>query len=350
MKKSRTFSVVMGAMLATAGMAQSPIVLVQGPDGPSVFTNLDSAVQAAQPGDHLYLSGGVFQVPGPLVLEKPLHFIGAGIHPDSSSVTGTTTIGTASGNVAITMGASGSTFTGIAFSTYGMVAFGTTVDDDDPTDIVFQRCAFNHGLELGQAEGAQGSATFDECVIRGPGNYSLKGLSSRAVLTRCILDGCSVNQFRPSGLFMKNCVILNDQVVNSKNGVVQNCVFTYDGAAFWQVSGMQISNCLTSGSALFSNSSNNTETNNVLGVSSASIFENETDGVYQYSDDLHIAASSIGTGMGNDGTDVGIYGSGAPYKTGGAPYNPHFQQAQFDPITNWNGALPVQVRTAAQTH
>ena len=58
----------------------------------------------------------------------------------------------------------------------------------------------------------------------------------------------------------------------------------------------------------------------------------------------------IGTGMGNDGTDVGIYGSGAPYKTGGAPYNPHFRQAQFDPITNWNGALPVQVRTAAQTH
>lgn len=54
--------------------------------------------------------------------------------------------------------------------------------------------------------------------------------------------------------------------------------------------------------------------------------------------------------MGNDGTDIGVFGTHAPMKPGHSPYNPHYQQAQIAPSTDWNGALPVNIRTAAQTH
>ena len=55
-------------------------------------------------------------------------------------------------------------------------------------------------------------------------------------------------------------------------------------------------------------------------------------------------------GAANDGREIGTYSSGSPYKEGASPYNPHYQQADIAPSTDWNGALPVEIRTAAQTH
>lgn len=336
-----------GALASTAN-GQLPRIVVQGTSGPAVYTSLDTAIQDAQPGDKLYLSGGSFLLPASYTVVKPLHFIGAGIHPDSSAVTGSTTIALASGSLRFTTEASGTTCTGIAFM--NAVGYGTEVADDDPTDMVFQRCDFIGGLNLGWAEGATSSSVLDECVIRQGSNVHFNGYGGRAVVTRCIIDRCTVNIFRPSGLFMKNCVVLNARLQNSKNAIVQNCVFTYSGAPLWQVSGAQVSNCLVGSATMFSNSNTSSETNNIYNVPQGFFFMNETDNTYQYTDDLHLNPNSGGEGMGNDGTDIGIYGTHAPYKDGNVPYNPQYQQAAIDAATDWNGALPVQVRTAAQTH
>ncbi len=338
----------MGLAFAAATSAQDPRIVVQGAAGPSVYTSLDTAIQDAQPGDKLYLSGGSFLLPASYTVDKPLHFIGAGMHPDSSAVTGATIIDLASGTLRFTTEASGTTCTGIAFA--DAVGYGTEAADDDPTGMVFQRCDFTGGLSLGWAEGASSSTVLDECVIRQGSNVHFNGRGGRAVVTRCIIDHCGINVFRPSGLFMRNCVVLNAQLANSDNSIVQNCVFTINAAPLYQVHGAQVSNCLVTGSGMFSNSTNNSETSNIFGIPAGSIFVNETDNLYQYTDDLHLAPGSAGIGMGNDGTDIGIYGTHSPYKAGNVPYNPHFQQAQIDPATNWNGELPVQVRTAAQTH
>lgn len=343
---NRILPTALSLVLTASGMAQTQRIVLQGTGGPTVHTDLAAAVAAAQPGDKLYLSGGTFQLTGPYALDKPLHFIGAGIHPDSSSVTGTTTIGTTGNDLQVTTTASGSTFTGIIFSPGGSVVYGTATSDDDPTGLVFQRCEFKKAFYMGQAEGAAGSATFDGCVFRG----DVHGRASQAVITRSVLDGAILNIFRPSGLFLKNSVVLNARLQNSGNAIVQNCVFTYNGAPLWQVSGVQISNCLVRGATMFSNSNTSMETNNIYNVPLGSFFVNETDNAYQYSDDLHLSPASGGVGMANDGNDIGLYGTHAPYKAGNVPYNPHYQQAAIDPATNWNGELPVQIRTAAQTH
>ncbi len=347
MTMNRILPTALSLMLAASGMAQNQRIVLQGTSGPTVHTDLATALSSAQAGDKLFLSGGSFNVTGDLVIDKRLHFIGAGIHPDSSSVTATTSINSA--NLRLITGASGSTFTGIGFNPSGHTYYGNNDTDDDPTGIVFQRCEFKRGaINLGNA-GSTSSTTFDECILRTTGtNQNLNGGSGEVVITRCILDSKTLSGF--GRLFLKNSVVLNARLQNSANAIVQNCVFTYNGAPLWQVSGVQISNCLLAGGSMFSNSNTSSETNNIFGVAAGSIFVNETDNAYQYSDDLRLSPTSGGVGMGNDGNDIGLYGTHAPYKPGNVPYNPHYRQAAIAPSTDWNGALPVQIRTAAQTH
>lgn len=346
-----TLTLVTG-LLVTTSFAQLPRIVVEGSGEPTVHTDLVTAIAAAQPGDKLYLTGGVFNSVSDLVLDKRLHFIGAGIHPDSAGVTGVTTVNMTGGgsDLIITTAASGSTFTGIAFHPDGGTVYGTSADDDDPTGLVFQRCDFERGpINLNGYGGSTGSATFDECIMRTTGtNQNLTGGLGECVITRCILDHKTLSGF--SRLFLRNSVILDARLQNSSFAIVQNCAFTYNGAPLWQVSGVQISHCLVRGSGMFSNSGSSSETSNIFNVPLESFFVNETDNYYQFGDDLHLNAASGGIGAGSDGTDIGLYGSHAPYKAGNVPYNPHYQQAAIEPATNWNGELPVQIRTAAQTH
>ena len=347
MIRTRTLALYSSAFLIAGSLqAQLPRILVQGSGGPQVFTDITVALTTAQPNDKLYFSGGTFTAPLGITVDKPLSFIGAGIHPDTANVTGVTTWVTGgSTEITITTAASGSTFTGITFNAGGDLQYGTSVADDDPKELIFQRCDFPRAINLGFAEGASSSSSFNECVFRGV----ITGRASAAVITNCIMDGATVSLFRPSGLILRNSVILSARLQNSENAVVQNCVFTYNGAPLWQVSGVQISNCLITGTSMFSNSgSTNQESNNIYGQTAASIFVNETDGDYTFNDDLHLAPTCPGVSAGNDGTDVGIYGSGSPYKEGVAPYNPHYQAATINGATNGNGELPVNIRMAAQ--
>lgn len=354
MKSTKTISLRSLPLLFSIGLfagtasAQVPRILLQGSGDPQVFTDVSDALAAAQPNDKLYFSGGTFLAATGLVIDKPLHFVGAGIHPDSSSTTGTTTLATGgTTEITITTNASRSTFTGIIFNPGGDIQYGTSAADDDPADLVFQRCAFNRKSYLGFAEGASSSSSFDECIFRDV----LTGRASKAIITHCIFDHATISLFRPSGLFLKNSVVLAARFQNSSNAIVQNCVFTYNGAPLWQVAGVQISNCLITGAGMFSNSgSSNQEANNIYGQLANTIFVNETNGIYDFGDDLHLSPSSPGVGAGNDGTDIGIYGSASPYKEGASPYNPHYQAASIDAATNGNGELPVNIRMAAQPH
>jgi hypothetical protein len=326
--------------------AQLPRIILQSGGTPQVFTTVNEALTAAQPNDKLYFSGGTFNEAAGIIIDKPLHLIGAGVSPDTANVTGVTTLSTGgSTEITITTAASGSTFTGINFNPGGDVQYGASVADDDPKDLIFQRCVFSSALYLGFSEGASASSSFDECIFRG----QLQGRASNAVITNSILDGAVLNIFRPSGLILRNSVVLGARFQNSSNAVVQNCVFTYDGAPLWQASSVQISNCLITGTGMFSNSgSTNQESNNIYGQPAGSIFVNETNGVYNFDDDLHIAPTSPGVGAGNDGRDIGIYGSGSPYKEGASPYNPHYRAADIGGATNSSGELPVNIRMAAQ--
>ena len=345
---TRILSLLTGiGLLASGAHAQLQRIVLQGSGAPQVFTDLGAAVAAAQDNDKLYFSGGTFTNTGDLILDRPLHFFGAGISPDSSAVTGVTTLATTGGETQILTAATGSTFTGIRFS--NTMQFGDSAADFSPTGIVFQRCEFVSYAHLGS--GSQSS--FDECLFR----FRFYGYGGVALVTRCIFTygGTATHQpiseFDTGGLTMDHCTVINGRLSNSPGSTVSNCIFTRTAnPPFWQSNDAILTNNLLSSPVLASNMTPAAESGNVLGVPASEIYVNEADLNFDWTDDIHLQPTCVGVGMATDGTDVGIYGTNSPFKPGAVPFNPHFRNATIAPATDVNGDLPVNIRVAAQTH
>lgn len=341
-------------LLAGSAQAQPPRIVVQGAGAPQVFSTINAALAAAQPNDRVYLSGGNFNSATAITIGMPLHFFGAGIAPDSTSATGITTLSTGAGNIAITTAASGSTFTGIIFSPAGNIVYGTTSMDDDPTSMVFERCTFTRPVALGISNtnpAGPSSTDFRECVLYSNFN-GLAGVT--ATLERCVFDlqlgtGAEVSGFDGGGLTLRHCVCLGTRIGNSSGCMVENSIFTRTSAPFWQSGGAILTNNLLVSPALVSNMTpSGASAGNVVGVVATSIFINEVDNNFTWTDDLHLQSTSEGVGMATDGSDVGIYGSPTPFKSSAVPFNPHFSSLMIAPATNANSELPVNVTVIAQ--
>ncbi|MBK8614050.1 MAG: hypothetical protein IPN85_11360 [Flavobacteriales bacterium] len=352
--KNRLLSFCLGIGLFT-GLAEAQLqrIVLQGTGAPQVFTDINAALAAAQPNDKLYFSGGTFISSTAFTIGMPLHFIGAGVNPDSTIVTSATTIATTSGDIIIPTAATGSTFTGITFDAASDIQYGTSGTDDNPTGILFQRCRFLCHTYLDFDDYSTSSTVYDECIFNqyvsgGTGS----GNTTSATFTRCIFDyaigtGSCIGEV--GNLFISHCVFLGEQAFrNSDGAIMENSICTDASYPVYQSNGVTFTNCLFSGTTYTGNSSGEVITNCQLNVPAASIFINEIDNNYQFTDDMHLAPGSGGIGAADDGTDIGIYGSSSPYKPGNVPYNPHFRTATVAPATNPNGDLPVNIHVAAQ--
>jgi len=326
-------------------MAQLPRIVVDGIAPPQVFSDLNEAILAAPENSNITLSGGSFHVPGGFALDKPLHFVGAGIHTDSTNATGAT-IFTATGSdlFALTSGASGTSFTGIWFYTEGGTTFslGTGPGDQVVTGVDFLRCMFQKEVSLGVEEPSNFSSTFTECIFHGV----LRGNGGTSVVNRCIFDhspgtGGMIVTFRPSGLSLLNSIVLGGKTDACHFATISNCVFTRtNGPPVWQSNNTTVSNCIVSASQVFSNSQDTISVGNFLNQSPTGIFVNEVDDFYQFTDDVHLAGGAQ--------NGIGLYGGSPPYKPGAVPHVPHFRQVDVAKGTEPNGELLMNVKVAVQ--
>lgn len=351
--KTRISHFLLGlSLISGSAMAQPPRIVVQGAGAPLVFSSINAALAAAQPNDKVYLSGGTHLSATDLTIDKPLHFLGAGIGSDSTTATGVTILSTAAGNITLTTTSTGSSFTGIIFSPTGIMQYGTSAADDDPRDLIFERCMFTKAVNVAFSNtnpALPSSTDFKECVFFSNFNG---GVGTVATLERCIIDhnvgtGASVSGFT-GGLTLRHCVVLEARIGNSTGLVSENSIYTRTTAPFWQSNGAILTNNLVVSSTLVSNMTASSATGNQLGVAQSSIFISETDNNFTWSDDLHLQATSIGVGMATDGSDVGIYGSPTPFKSAAVPFNPHFSAVSVANSTNGNSQLPVNITVIAQ--
>ena len=353
---ARTTLLPMALALLTSAIAQTPRIVVQGGGAPQVFTDLAAAVAAAQADDKVYLSGGAFPYTGGLVIDKPLHFIGAGIIPDSSQTTGVTTLHGSVTNapLVILTEASGSSFTGIRFTSdwdgsvnTTSVQFGNSAENDAPTNVVFQRCWFQRTLRLGAppTTAATTNTVIDECVFM----LNLVGENRSATVTRSIISG-GIFAFYGGGLMLENSILFSS-MQNISSGIVRNCwIRGGNSYATYDCANTVFENNVTNCNVIAAGSPGAVDVNNIVNAAPATFFASESNNYFEVTDDLHLAVASPGIGHSTDGTDVGIYGTSAPYKPGGVPYNPHYRDADIAPATNPNGELPVSIRVAAQTN
>jgi hypothetical protein len=326
------------------GLKAQNLIALQHNGTPLFYIKLDDAVTNAQNGDSIYIPGGDYSLSVPI--NKSIHIIGVGHHPDSTRVTGVTSI---SGAIVLQQGASYGSLSGLSNG------WEVNINNDSISHYSISRCSLAR-VGLGGSNPAMAYCIFSENVIQ----YGIA----------CLLTG------HPR---VSYCLFLNNIICGGSYGNMTNC--TYKNNIFMVNAGCDAGGwCNYAASAAYSSFESNIflsngttnplapcasaivnnnlfvrdyaipGSNNIVNQSQSSIFVNQTGDNFNYAHDYHLQASCPGKSAGIDGTDIGIYGGTSPWKEGSIPANPHFQFKSVGGTTDANGNLKVKFKVEAQDH
>jgi len=320
------------------------LIAVQNNTTPVFYTNLDSAIVYAVDGDTVFLPGGNFPLSN-TTIDKLLHIIGVGHHPDSSVSTNPTNIILLGGSgIKLVTGAGGGSLIGLRL--YGSnpgIQFGTSSANADVSNF---RIGYCYVGEIGMGYSGTHSNLFFCNIIGGSsGNTSNLGYYYNNIITGPVSIG--------NGSIFKNNIIICDysyHVYGTSYSTFENNIFKTNGSYFVIYTNNYFNifrNNLFTDNISFPYG-NNSGSNNIIGQIPASIFVNQSGGSYSYTQDYHLQSTCPGKNAGRDGTDIGIYGGAYPWKEGSIPFNPHYQKVVVSPTTNSAGNLNVNIQVEAQ--
>lgn len=328
---------------ASISFAQ-PRFVVQGGSA-RVFANINDAIADAQPGDTLYLPGGGFNLTNSTI-DKTLHWVGAGHYPAYTTATGTSRIAT---TMVLTGNTDGSTFNGIHFQ--GEVRMGS--HDNEAENITLMRCRVDGAIYLRTTDGGNPALAFSaiETVFLSP----VVGYNATNCLFRnCIFSGgASYISAIHQSLFLNNLIATrNPGWPYSNLSVLQGCSFNnnifghtanLDGVTTCDFKNNIFATAVPLGGT-------NTFTDNTGDVDMTTVLESYTGDIFTFSYDhnYHVKADFPQRLNTTDGTEVGIYGTSAPYKEGAVPFYPYIKSAQIGAETS-NNKLGVSITVEAQT-
>lgn len=316
-------------------------IVIQNNDKVFESSKIDTIINHIEQGDTIYLPGGNIVLTGELRIDKEVHIIGAGHYPDSTSATSYTNV---SGSVIrFVPGSDNSSMTGV--NLYYDLYIGLTLDDP-VSNITISRSSLA-SVFFGNGNVRNTPNTYInlvESVIRG----SLLCADAQHVLVeKCIING-SIDNLTDNAVFGNNIFLYYSgsySVFRTSTGVTaNNNIFVRDSHGL-------------SASELYNNlfrlnldpvTGNNLGSGNVVNNGIDSLFVNtDGDAIFSYDTDYHLHPLCDGLGAGNDGTDVGIYGTTSPAKEGAVPFNPHVRFININAESE-NGVLPVEIHVGAQ--
>ncbi|MBN2776896.1 MAG: hypothetical protein JXR36_04610, partial [Bacteroidales bacterium] len=289
------------------------------------------AYMASQSGDTLYLSGHTFTPPA--AFDKQLMIFGTGHYVDSTLATGKTFI---NGNVILSENADMFYCEGVEFT----------------SNLTFSN---NHSIN---------NVTIKRCKITGlfdvPGNLATPSLNL-ALIGNVFANAIYLSNAQNA--IISNSIIQVNIAYSQSNLIANNIILFLNAYAIHDGYNNLINNNIFIGGGL-SNGVGNIYNNNLfvdatpaygttptvigsyVGIVQSAIFINQTGTVFDYTHNYHL--QSPATYLGNDGTEVGIYGGTFPYKEAAVPQNPHIQLKNIAPTTDANGDLQIQIQVGAQ--
>lgn len=300
------------------------------------INGLINAYNSANHGDTIYIPGGTFNSPS--TINKRLIIFGAGHYLDSSLVGGKTII---NGNLTLSDSADNTYLEG--FEVNGDINF-TANQSINYVSII--RCKFN-GLSITGNINPSNNLSFIGCVFNG---INLENAQNVLVSNNIIIS--SINNTN-SNLICNNIIFqagiyvgyYTYTAINGNNNVIKNNIFRIPNVVNGQ------------GNTLISNLSNAVDPNfganaqaynNMLNIADSLVFVNQTGNTFNYSHNYHLKSPNLY--LGDDNTQVGIYGGSFPYKEGAVPLNPHIRRKIIANQTNNNGELQIEVEASAQSN
>ncbi len=299
---------------------------------------LINAYTAAQSGDTIYLPGGFFSSPGNI--DKRLVIFGVGHYPDSTLATEKTVI---ISGIGIYDNADNLHLEGLHIMGDINFAHGHSVNN-----VVIKRCQFN--------------------TINYQGNYS--NPCKNNLIIQCVINGW-VHGENAQSLVVTNNIIAG-KIANMNTNVIQNNIIMAEFYTAWPYYSftpfINMNNSTIKNNVIFStypNSisgtgnivrnnvfrvgwdvGNNIASGNYLSVNLATFFVNQTGNGFSY--DHNYRLLHPGGFLGDDGTQVSIYGGTWGYIDGAVPAIPHIMSKTISPQTNSNGELQFQIKVRTQ--
>ncbi|NLA25188.1 MAG: hypothetical protein GX879_09510 [Bacteroidales bacterium] len=308
----------------------------------TLFTGVDAFIEAvndASSGDTLYLSGNTFN--SSTTINKQLTIYGSGIFPDSTYYTGKTIL---SDKIYLGENASGSSVEGVEFA-----ARLETANNISINNLTFKYCNFSYGISI------SGNLTNPATNLIFINNISTASIDFSNIQYAQIYN----NVWRMSG---------SSSPLSVSNSVIANNIFTYG------TNNVNVAGIIGSYNTIKNNYFNNSRSTSTAGINGEynEVFNNifnlanpsfGSDPIYSeniigLSTNIFVNLSGIYNSdynlidpdeyIGNDGTQIGLYGGLYPFKAGAVPSNPHFINSYIGNHTTNDGMLNIDIKVSAQ--
>lgn len=337
--KKMIFTLVAAIACATATFAQSSLVATLNHENTiSVFTGqnaLVDAMTAAVDGDLVTLSSGTFTASD---LRKGVTLRGTGIAEDK--VTGQY-ITRVQGQFYLNVPATAThqlTVEGINFT--GTMRFSGRADN-----AVFNKCQFN---QVNYAESVEYASNwkFTNCYITNGFSLADNVESSVTFLNSYVFNPTTGTQSKSGTMEFVNCIVQSGTIGFSSlyNGSFTNCII-YNN----QSTGTK--NLLDSNMAYncigYTNSETTSVFENINKASNTDLTTDQHNTLFKEGTFYELTDAAKSAYIGNDGTEVGLYGGVLPYTT--RIMNPQITKCNVAKKTTTDGKLSVDIEVKAVT-
>lgn len=341
--KKMILSLVATMLCATATFAQNTLVatLSHGEDISMYYGTyaLRDALNAAQSGDVINLSGGAFQA---MNITKGITLRGTGIDDAAPTYI--------SGNFTINIPTADTN----RLTMEGIRSTGTITMKGTFNNPYFVKSQFNIIDYYYNEPPAIKNAMFANCKIKS--TYTLRGAST-VQFVNSYVNGFNNRDQTNTGASFINCVIKPydngynpDLICNSQliNSIIYQSYSNenFDNSNVWKLSSTSIAtNCVSIGyDYLFSAQSANTGNKKVNCNEFAKVFKDFT-GSYSDSQTFELSDEAKTTYLGTDGKEVGLYGGVLPYSS--TPSYPQITKMNVANKTTADGKLSVEIEVSA---
>jgi len=337
------------------GFAQVITVSNQ-PDSPGQFTNLQTAIDSANPGDTLYVHGSPNSY-GNITVDKRLTFIGPGFNPQGQFTSIANINSITLDSIVPTSSGFGSRFIGLYISNI----YKNTIGFHQIDNIIFERCRIASGNLVSYVCG--NNWVFKNCLFSWTQGGALNlGAYNNIVISNNFFSFGTLN-------YTNYAAIVNS---NKSSVIINNNIFTgyFSGPSFDNVSNAQISNNIFYGkwpsgatSSVYTNNlsyasastqlppAGNSGLNNIVNQDPLFVYLPISTFTFNYSYDYHLQPASPGHNAGTDYTDIGIFGGAFPMPPFGAftiTGHPRLPQVYFlhlqNNVISLNAPLGITVK------
>jgi len=342
--KAKVLFFLVSFWFITQIQAQS-VVALHSSNGVQFFSDgnpLQSAYTAAVDNDTIYLPGGSFAMPSKF--EKKLRIIGAGHDPSTTSATFKTRL---AGDLKLSEEASGFYLEGVKVSN---IYFDT---DEQVNDVTIKRCNIHNIYIDGNRTTPSHNCIFQQNIIH---DANLSNLTNsyffNNIIENHISNADNLN-------FMNNVFLYTDTYYSvfyhANSCILKNNIFLQEGNNFSAAD--SYSEHLTCSHNIICATTYDPSNTTYFGrypildsnyqMNRTDVLVNQSGDTFDYSHNYHLQPGAQAN-LGDDGTEIGIYGGYYPWKEGSIPSNPHISSKNISSDTNANGTIHIDINVRAQ--